>query len=60
MQLYYAPGACSLAAHITALEADVPVDLRKVDLATHRLEDGGDYRRINPRGYVPALVLDDG
>jgi glutathione S-transferase len=60
MQLYYAPGACSLAAHITAREAGVPVDLVKVDIPTGRLEDGRDYRQLNPRGYVPALVLDDG
>ena len=60
MQLYYAPGACSLAAHITAREAGVPVDLVKVDIPTGRLEDGQDYRQVNPRGYVPALVLDDG
>ncbi|WP_191060120.1 glutathione transferase GstA [Geminicoccus harenae] len=60
MQLYYAPGACSLAAHITAREAGVPVDLVKVDIPTGRLEDGREFRQVNPRGYVPALVLDDG
>jgi glutathione S-transferase len=61
MKLYYAPGACSLAPHIVAREAGVPVDLVKVDLATHRLaQGGGDYLAINPRGYVPLLELDDG
>lgn len=60
MKLYHAPAACSLAAHIVAREAGVPIELIKVDLLTHRLEDGSDYFRINPRGYVPLLELDDG
>jgi glutathione S-transferase len=60
MKLYYAPAACSLAVHIVAREAGVAVDLVKVNLATHRLDDGTDYYSINPRGYVPALQLDDG
>ncbi|GAA4863030.1 glutathione transferase GstA [Luteimonas vadosa] len=59
MKLYFAPGACSLAPHIVAREAGIPLDLVKVDLTTHRLADGSDYYDINPRGYVPALELDD-
>ncbi|MDF2763825.1 MAG: glutathione transferase GstA [Rhodospirillales bacterium] len=60
MKLYYAPGACSLAPHIVAREAGVPVDLVKVDLVKHRLEDGSDYKVVNPRGYVPLVELEDG
>ena len=60
MKLYYAPGACSLSPHIVALEAGVPVTLEKVDLKTHKTESGEDFYAVNPKGYVPALKLDDG
>lgn len=60
MKLYFTPGACSLAPHIALREAGLPVDLAKVDLATNRLEDGSDFKAVNPKGYVPALLLDDG
>jgi len=60
LKLYYSPGACSLSPHIVAREAGIEVDLVKVDLKARKLEDGGDYARINAKGYVPALALDDG
>ena len=60
MKLYYAPGACSLAAHIVADEGDVRLQLEKVDLKSHKTENGQDYYAINPKGYVPTIQLDDG
>jgi glutathione S-transferase len=60
MKLYYSPAACSLAVHIVAREADLPIETIKVNIETHRLEDGTDFYAINPRGYVPVLELDDG
>lgn len=60
MRLYYSAGACSLATHIAAKEAGLPLGLIRVDLNTHRTEHGDDFHRLNPKGYVPALELDDG
>jgi glutathione S-transferase len=60
MKLYYSPGACSLSPHIVAREAGLPLDLEKVDLGTKKTASGEDYRQVNPKGYVPALRLDDG
>lgn len=34
-------------------------EIERVDLASRRTEAGVDYARINPKGYVPALRLDD-
>ena len=60
MKLYFSPGACSLASHIVLREAGVPFDLVRVDTSVHKLKDGTDYYQINPKGYVPAVGLDDG
>lgn len=60
MKLYYSPGACSLAPHITLREAGVSVELEKVDLKAHKTSDGGDFYAINPKGYVPVVEMKDG
>ena len=61
MKLYYSPAACSFSPHIALREAGLDFDLVKVDLKTGKIvADGSDFTTINPKGYVPALELDDG
>lgn len=61
MKLYYAPGACSLAVHIAAIEAGLGLELELVDLREHRIAGSGrPFAEVNPKNSVPALELDDG
>lgn len=60
MKLFYKPGACSLASHITLRESGKDFTLNGVDLMKKRLENGDDFFAVNPKGQVPALLLEDG
>jgi len=60
MKLYYSPGACSLSPHIALRESGLAFEAIAAPTKTHKLPDGTDYYTINPLGYVPLLVLDDG
>lgn len=60
MKLYYVPGACSLSDHIIIEEIGKPYEAETVDLKAKRTASGDDYMKINPRGAVPALQIDDG
>lgn len=60
LTLYYSPGVCSQAPHILLHETGLGHDAKKVNLKQKTLDDGSDYRLINPKGSVPALQLENG
>ena len=60
MKLYYLKGACSLASYISLLEAGQRFEAIEVERGSRKTADGLDFNSINPKGYVPALVLNDG
>jgi glutathione S-transferase len=59
LNLYYAPGSCSLASHIALEDAGAAFTLTRVDFAAAE-QRGAAYRAINPKARVPALATDQG
>jgi glutathione S-transferase len=59
-KLYYTPTSCGAASFIAAVAAGVHIPAEQVDIKTHTTASGADFYAINPKGNVPALVLDDG
>ena len=58
MKLYFLPGACSIGINALLAEIGQPFEIEKAARAgTPEFED---YKRINPKGKVPALIRDDG
>ncbi len=60
MKLYFAPDTCSLSPHIVLQELGLTYELVRVNNRTKRTSEGGDFRAVNPKGYVAALALDSG
>ena len=60
MKLYYAPGACSLASHISLHESGLPFEIDQFIPSTGKTASGEDFMQVNPKGYVPTIRLDDG
>jgi len=59
LKLYYAPGACSTASHIGLEESGAPYESQALSFAKNE-QKTPEYLKINPRGRVPALVIDRG
>lgn len=59
MNLFYYPAACSLADHIALIEAGLPYKLLSID-RERKTGDGRDFMALNPKGYIPALEMNDG
>ena len=59
LKLYYSPGSCALASHITLEETGAPYTVERVNFKDNQ-QNSADYLKINPKGRVPALVTDHG
>jgi glutathione S-transferase len=59
-KLYYTPTSCGAASFIVAHALGLGLSCETVDLGKHTTASGADFYAINPKGNVPALVLDDG
>lgn len=59
MKLYYSPGACSFSPHVVLHESGLPFETEKVDLKAKKTASGIDYNTINPKSYVPALLMNN-
>ena len=57
MKLFYSAGACSLSPHIVARELGIDLELVRVNTKTKTIATEGDYWKVNPKGYVPALQI---
>ena len=57
LTLAYSPIACSLVPYILLTEAGAPFDTLPVNLVRGE-HHGADYLRLNPKGKVPALMID--
>ena len=60
MDVYFSPLACSLASRITIYESGQEATFQRVDTRAGKTASGEDYRKINPKGLVPAVRTDDG
>jgi glutathione S-transferase len=59
-KLYYTSTSCGFASFLSAVRAGLHLETEQVDLQKHTTESGADYYKINPKGNVPSIVLNDG
>jgi glutathione S-transferase len=58
-KLFFSPGSCALASHITLEEAGAEYTASRIDFSKNQ-QRSPEYLAINPKGRVPALVTDGG
>ena len=60
LKFYYHPSPNPAKVALFLEESGLPYETETVDLKTKLTGSGQDYWTINPKGYVPALLLDSG
>jgi glutathione S-transferase len=58
MKLFYSPAACSLGIHVILEDIGAPYELHLINLR-ERQQLMPEFRAVNPKGKVPALLRDD-
>lgn len=58
--LFYSPKSCSAASFIAAYIANVNLNTEQVNISSHITQHHTNFFDINPNGYVPTLLLDNG
>lgn len=56
-QLYWSPGAASLAVHWMLIELGVPFEAVKTDIDS-KAHKTPEYLKLNPAGVIPTLIVD--
>ena len=59
IKLYFSPGACSTASYLALEEAGADYSVERVNFAANQ-QQSPEYKAINPKGRVPAMVTDRG
>ena len=59
LKLFYSPGSCAVASHITLEEAGAPYEAVRLDFGAGEQRKPA-YLTINPKGRVPALATNRG
>lgn len=59
LTLYYAANTCALASHIALEQAGAEYEAIRIDFKTDQ-QKSAEYRRVNPKARVPALVTPRG
>src|SRR3984885_13831767 len=59
IKLYYSPGACSTASYLALEEAGADYSVERVNFAANQ-QQSPEYKAINPKGRVPAMITDHG
>ena len=60
LKLFYMKGTCSLNPRIIINELGLNCEFETIDRETKKTESGVDYKTLNSKGTVPALMLENG
>ena len=60
IKLYYSEGSCGAANFVNAYISYVDISCEQVNLQSGKTSSGKLFSKINPKGNVPTVVMEDG